>query len=160
MKPVVYIESSVVSYLVARLSRDVVVAGRQALTQDWWENERTRFDLRVSALVEDEVSRGDPSAAERRLAIIEEIPILAATEDARHLSERLIAEKVIPVGSEDDALHIAIASTQGADYLLTWNFKHINNAETKNLITKIVESLGYVCPTLCSPEELGGASND
>lgn len=74
MKPVVYIESSVISYLVARTSRNVVVAGRQALTQDWWENERTRFDLRISALVEDEVSRGDSSAAEKRLAIIEDDP--------------------------------------------------------------------------------------
>jgi len=160
MKPIVYVESSVISYLAARPSRDVVVAGRQAVTWDWWENDRARFNLRISALVEDEISRGDPSAAQRRLAVIEEIPILAATENAQQLSERLIEQKVVPVGSEDDALHIAIASTQSADYLLTWNFKHINNAETKKAIAKIVESLGYVCPTLCSPEELGGASND
>jgi hypothetical protein len=160
MKPVVYIESSVISYLVSRPSRDVIVAGRQALTLEWWENEKQRFDLRVSALVEDEIGRGDPSAAERRLALIERIPSLAATDNALFLSERLIAEKAIPAGSEDDALHIAIAATQGADYLLTWNFKHINNAETKKLITRIVESLGYVCPLLCSPEELGGTSND
>ena len=88
------------------------------------------------------------------------IPILAATEEAQHLSERLIAEKVIPTGSEDEALHIAVAATQSADYLLTWNFRHINNAETKKSITKIVESLGYMCPTLCSPEKLGGSAND
>jgi hypothetical protein len=160
MKPVVYIESSVISYLVSRPSRDVIVAGRQALTLEWWENEKQRFDLRVSALVEDEIGRGDSTAAERRLALIERIPSLAATDNALLLSERLIAEKAIPAGSEDDALHIAIAATQGVDYLLTWNFKHINNAETKRLITRIVESHGYVCPLLCSPEELGGTSND
>ncbi|NEX23766.1 type II toxin-antitoxin system VapC family toxin [Thiorhodococcus mannitoliphagus] len=159
MKPVVYIESSVISYLVSRPSRDIIIAGRQALTLEWWENEKQRFDLRVSALVEDEIGRGDPSAAERRLALIERIPSLAATDNALLLSERLIAEKAIPAGSEDDALYIAIAATQGVDYLLTWNFKHINNAETKKLITRIVESLGYVCPLLCSPEELGGTSN-
>jgi hypothetical protein len=144
MKPIVYVESSVISYLAARPSRDVVVAGRQAVTWDWWEKERARFNLRISAVVEDELSRGDHSAAQKRLTIIEEIPILAATEKARRLSERLIEEKVVPVGSEDDVLHIAIASTQGADYLLTWNFKHINNAETKKAIVKVVESLGYV----------------
>jgi len=76
------------------------------------------------------------------------------------LAERLVAEMAIPVGGEDGALHIAIAATQGVDYLLTWNFKHINNAETKKSITRVVESLGYVCPLLCSPEELGGTSND
>jgi hypothetical protein len=119
--------------------------------------------LRVSALVEDEIGRGDPAAAERRLAqlaLIEQIPSLAATDNALFLSERLITEKAIPAGSEDDALHIAIAASQGVDYLLTLNFKHINNAETKKLITRVVESLGYVCPLLCSPEELGGTSND
>jgi hypothetical protein len=116
--------------------------------------------LRVSALVEDEIGRGDPSAAKRRLVHIEQIPSLAATDNALFLSEKLIAENAIPTGSEDDALHIAIAATQGVDYLLTWNFKHINNTETKKLITRVVESLGYVCPLLCSPEELGGPSND
>lgn len=160
MKPVVYIESSVISYLVSRPSRDVIVAGRQALTLEWWENEKERFDLRISALVEDEIGRGDPFAAERRLALIEGLPSLAATDNALFLAEELIAKKAIPVGSEDDALHIAIAATQGVDYLLTWNFKHINNAETKRLIVRVVEALGYVCPLLCSPEELGGASND
>ena len=160
MKPVVYIESSLISYLVSRPSRDVIVAGRQAVTLEWWDNEKERFDLRVSALVEEEIGRGDPSAAERRLALIEGIPSLATTESALFLAERLIAKKAIPAGSEDDALHIAIAATQGVDYLLTWNFKHINNAETKKTITRVVESLGYVCPLLCSPEELGGASND
>ncbi|MBK1731236.1 type II toxin-antitoxin system VapC family toxin [Thiococcus pfennigii] len=160
MKAIVYIESSIISYLASRPSRDVIVAGRQAVTLEWWETEKERFDLRVSALVEDEISRGDPSAAQRRLALIDGIPSLAATNNSLLLAERLIAEKAIPVGSEDDALHIAIAATQGVDYLLTWNFKHINNAETKKSIARVVESLGYVCPTLCSPEELGGAFDD
>jgi hypothetical protein len=160
MKPVVYVESSVISYLTARPNRDVVAAGRQTVTSEWWDNESARFELRVSALVEDEISRGDHVAARSRLAVIENIPMVAVTEEARQLSSRLIQQQVVPKGSEDDALHIAIASTQGADYLLTWNFKHINNAETKKGITEVVESCGYVCPTLCSPEELGGASND
>ena len=67
----------------------------------------------------------------------------------------LLAEKAVPEGSEEDALHIGIAASQGVDFLLTWNFKHINNAETKTAITRLIESAGYVCPQLCSPEELG-----
>ena len=66
----------------------------------------------------------------------------------------------VPAGSEEDALHIGIAASQGATYLLTWNFKHINNAETKTAIINVVESYGYTCPHLCSPEELGGTAND
>ncbi|AFL75582.1 type II toxin-antitoxin system VapC family toxin [Thiocystis violascens] len=157
MKPVVYVESSVISYLTSRPSRDVVIAGRQAITLDWWENERGRFELRISALVEEEISRGDTSASERRLMMVADIPNVSVSDDAVSLAESLINQKAIPLGSEDDALHVAIAATQGADYLLTWNFKHINNAETKKSIAQIVESVGYVCPQLCSPEELGGS---
>jgi hypothetical protein len=157
MKPVVYIESSVISYLASRPSRDIVIAGRQAITLDWWENEKERFELRISVLVEEEIGRGDASASELRLTMVSEIPSLSVSDDAISLAESLIDQKAIPAGSEDDALHIAIAATQGADYLLTWNFKHINNAETKKSIVRVVESFGYVCPQLCSPEELGGS---
>lgn len=160
MRSVVYIESSVISYLASRPSRDIVIAGRQAITHDWWEHEKDRFELRVSALVEEEIMRGDPCAAERRLAAIADIPSLSVSDAAVILAENLIDQGAMPVGSENDALHIAIAATQGADYLLTWNFKHINNAETKNIIVRIVESFGCMCPQLCSPEELGGNSND
>ena len=160
MKPVVYIESSVISYLTSRPNRDVVVAARQAITLDWWEYEKERFDLRISALVEDEIACGDPSAAKRRLVAVANIPSLSVSESAVFLAESLIDQRAIPVGSEDDALHIAIAATQGADYLLTWNFKHINNAETKKAIVKVIVSFGYVCPQICSPEELGGNSSD
>jgi hypothetical protein len=160
LKPVVYIETSVISYLTSRPSRDVVIAGRQAISQDWWQCERERFELRISALVEEEISLGDCFAAGRRLDFVAGIPSLAIAENAVELAQSLIDKGAIPKGSEEDALHIAISATQGVDYLLTWNFKHINNAETKQQIGKIVESFGYTCPQLCSPEELGGDCHD
>ena len=156
----VYIESSVISYLTSRPSRDIVIAGRQAITLDWWENHRQRFDLRISVLVEEEISKGDMDAANLRLNIVSEIPSLSISDEATKIAELLLLKGAVPKGSEEDALHIAIASAQGADYLLTWNFKHINNAETRAAIIKLVESCGYICPQLCSPEELGGTSND
>ena len=160
IKPTVYIESSVISYLVSRPSRDVVIAGRQAISHDWWENHRHRFELRISALVEEEVSRGDSSTAHRRLALIEDIPSLAISDEAANLAKLLLTEGVVPEGSMEDALHISVAAAQGADYLLTWNFKHINNAEMKSAIFRVVESYGFTCPQICSPEELGGNYND
>ena len=144
----------------SRPSRDVVIAGRQAITHDWWKNHRQRFELRISALVEEEISRGDASAAKRRLASIAEIPSLAISDEAAELAELLVAQGVVPKGSEADALHIGIAAAQGVDFLLTWNFKHINNAEMKSAIVKLVESCEFVCPQICSSEELGGMSND
>jgi hypothetical protein len=160
VKPSVYIESSVISYLAAHPSRDVVVAGRQAITHDWWANHRQRFELRISALVEEEIVRGDEEAAARRQTFLSGIPSLAISDAAIELSELLLSEGAVPEGSENDALHIGIAAAQGADFLLTWNFRHINNAETKATIARLIESRGLVCPQLCSPEELGGTNND
>ena len=160
MKPTVYVESSVISYLTSRPSRDVVVAGRQAITSDWWENHRHRFDLRISLLVEEEISKGDQAAAQLRKGKIAGIASLAVSDEAVKLANLLLSEKAVPAGSEEDALHIGIAAAQGADYLLTWNFKHINNAEKKAAIVRLAESCGCACPQFCSPEELGGAADD
>lgn len=160
MKPVVYLETSVLSYLASRPNRNMVTAARQAISHDWWENHRHRFALRVSALVEEEAKHGDSSAVGRRADFLIGIPSLAITAEALTLAQSLLAKAAVPKGSEADALHIAIAATQGADYLLTWNFKHINNAEKRDLILMAVESSGYKCPKLCSPEELGADTND
>lgn len=121
---------------------------------------RQRFDLRISILVEEEIGRGDVAAAKLRAELVSGISSLSISEGATVLAELLLSQGAIPKGSEEDALHIGIAAAQGSDFLLTWNFKHINNAETKAAIIKLVESCGYVCPQLCSPEELGGTSND
>ncbi|NTW88682.1 MAG: type II toxin-antitoxin system VapC family toxin [Desulfobulbaceae bacterium] len=160
MKQTVYVESSVISYLTSRPNRDVIIAGRQSVTLDWWENQRHRFELRISVLVEEEISKGDSSAAQQRLDKVTEIQSLLISDEAVRIADLLLAEKAVPRGSEEDALHIGIAAAQGADFLLTWNFKHINNAEKKAAITRLIESAGYACPQLCSPEELGGMQDD
>jgi hypothetical protein len=160
VKPSVYIETTIISYLAAHPSRDVVVAGRQTITHDWWANHRHRFELRISALVEEEMNRGDTEAAARRRNLIAGIPSLSVSDRAIEVGELLLSEEAIPSGSESDALHIGIAAAQGADFLLTWNFRHINNAERKASIAEVVESHGLVCPQICSPEELGGFEND
>jgi hypothetical protein len=160
MKPTVYIESSVISYLASKPSRDIIIAGRQAISWDWWDNHRHRFNLRISVLVEEEIGKGDPQAIKRRLSLAKNISCLSISDTAIQLAEALLIENAVPQGSEEDALHIAIAAAQGADYLLTWNFKHINNAEKKLAISHSVAALDYICPQLCSPEELGGTIND
>jgi predicted nucleic acid-binding protein len=152
----VYVESSIISYLASRPSRDVVKAARQAITSDWWFNSKSQYEVYISALVEDEISGGDPMAAARRLQAVANIPSIHIISEAQLLANTLVASKAVPENSVRDALHIAIAATQGIDFLLTWNFKHINNAETKALIARVIEADGWVCPILCSPEELGG----
>ena len=152
----VYIESSVISYLTSRPSRDLVVAGHQASTAEWWNEARAGFEIFVSPLVIEEISAGDAAAAEARLRAVADIPSLEIRPEAEALAESLLAAKAVPARSIRDALHIAIAATQGMDYLLTWNFKHINNASTRASVIATVTGFGMICPILCSPEELIG----
>ena len=156
MKLKVYIETSVISYLTARPSRDLITAAHQQLTIDWWEDRRTDFDLYVSQLVVREASAGDENAASRRLEIIEPTPLLELNEEALALARSLLEDGPLPAKASEDALHIAIATVHGMDFLLTWNCKHIANAEMRNLIEEVCRSKGYEPPITCTPEELLG----
>ena len=151
----VYIESSVISYFIARPSRDLVITARQAITESWWHDHKSKYEIFISGLVVQEVSKGDEEAAQKRLTAIEGIPMLGTSEEALVLAEHLLDRGAVPPNSEEDALHIGIAAASGVNFLLTWNFKHINNAHTKELISSIIEAHGFLCPILCSPEELG-----
>ena len=114
------------------------------------------FELFVSPLVWQEASGGDPTAAGARTAVLEPIPVLPVTEAATALAERLVEDGVVPVKAAADALHIAVAATHGIDFLLTWNCKHIANAETRPLIEQALRARGYRPPVLCTPQELMG----
>lgn len=121
MKPKVYIETSIPSYLTARPSNDLRAMANQNTTIEWWENRRPEFEIYISEFVVAEASQGHPKAAARRLAAIEGIPELDVTEKVRQLGRVLVAEGPIPEGAEIDAYHIAVATVNGMDYLLTWN---------------------------------------
>ena len=157
MNPKIYVETSVISYLTARMSGDLVVAARQKVTQDWWDSAQKRFELFVSALVIDEISAGDTGAANARLNLVKNIPLLSAKEDIDRLVQTFIEKGPIPAKATEDAVHIAYATVHGMDYLVTWNFKHIANAEIRRAIAAITEKAGYFCPVICTPEELMGS---
>lgn len=150
----VYIESSVISYLTARPSRDVVTSARQAITLEWWDTYKDRFEIFISELVIEEIGSGDMAAAQKRLLTVEGVPVLETTEQAAQLAKLLIAENAVPESCPEDAMHISIAAAHGIDFLLTWNFKHINNANTRDKIAEIITKAQLKSPVLCSPEEL------
>jgi hypothetical protein len=156
MRAKVYLETTIASYLTARPSRDLVVAAHQELTLEWWNRNRGRFDLFVSDLVLQEARRGDPEAAARRIAELSGIPILEVNEEARELARQFIRERLIPAEAVEDAFHVAIATAQGMDFLLTWNCRHIANAEIIARLASLCDELGFEIPTLCTPEQLMG----
>ena len=157
----VYIETSVVSYLVAWPSPNVLAAAWQQVTREWWNTQRSRFELFASELVVAEASRGDPDAARRRNEAMEGIPDLEVTTEAVALAKELVEKGALPHDAMDDAMHVAVAAVHGVDYLLTWNCRHLDNAEMKPLIRSVCAVAGYRCPEICTPQELmGGQEND
>jgi hypothetical protein len=153
----VYVETTFVSYLTARPSRDVVIAGHQQITHEWWDTCREGYELCASQLVLQEAGAGDPEAAQERLEVLQPMTLLEITETAMDLAKELIQAGALPPKAVEDALHIAIVTTQGVPYLLTWNCRHLANATMRPMIESICAAKGFKAPIICTPEELLGS---
>ena len=154
MKPLVYVETSVISYLTARPSRDVVTAARQVWTRDWWDQADQHWTLAASELVVEEAARGDPTAAQRRLVALEPINLIPMTQEMPIFAQRLIAAGAIPATEPEDALHLAVATLSSAYYLVSWNFAHLVGPRSKIQLIESIRQLGKVPTLLATPEEL------
>lgn len=152
-KPTVYVETSIISYLTALGSRDLVQAAHQEVTRSWWDS-RDEFALYASQIVIDEASAGDARAAIRRLEALDRIPLLDVTDEVAVLANRLVNDGGLPKRAQIDAFHVSIATVHGVDYLLTWNCKHIANASLRGKIESISRAAGYQPTTICTPFEL------
>jgi predicted nucleic acid-binding protein len=149
----VYVETSVISYLAARPSRNLVVAGQQQVTRDWWE-QRDRFELFASDIVIAEASRGDSDASRERLALLESVAVLTAHVDAEALAMSFVAQAALPGKAAIDAIHVALAAVHGMDFLVTWNCTHIANAVIRPQLEILCWRAGHRPPVICTPLEL------
>ncbi len=153
-KPKVYVETSVLSYLAAKPSKDVIASGRQMITRRWWETEREQYRLVVSEAVEAECERGDPQMAERRRELLQEVSLFPVDERILGVAKMLLVPGAIPEKAGPDAVHIAAAAVEQCDFLLTWNFRHIANVRIRREVERILARHGYTKTTICTPEEL------
>jgi len=160
MKRKVYIESTVVSYYTGQPTRDLIVSARQEETRAVWPRLLEEFDSFISALVVAECRDGNPVRAAKRVEAIAPFPVLDTTEDAEALAVALLQKGAVPESYPEDALHIAIAAVNGMKLILSLNFKHINNPFLFGKIRSVVEDAGYVCPEICSPEQLMENNDD
>jgi hypothetical protein len=152
----VYLETTVISYLVAHPSGDLLVAAHQKTTQDWWTARRDRFQCCMSQTVIDEASAGDPIEAQKRLAVLATLTPLDVTLEAAQIAQAILAGGILPPGAARDALHVSVAAVHGVDYLLTWNCKHLANAQIMRRIESVCQTHGRRMPIICTPEELMG----
>jgi predicted nucleic acid-binding protein len=157
--PKVYLETSVISYLTARPARDVVVLAHQQLTREWWVTERQSFELYTSEIVLAEAERGDADAARARVDVLRATQQLAASAEAERLVPVLLRATGLPPKALADMSHIALATVHGMHFLLTWNCKHIANANVLRTVAKTCRAHGYELPVICTPEELMGNRN-
>jgi PIN domain len=153
MKPKLYLETSIVSYLTARPSHDLIVAAHQQVTRDWWET-RSSFDLYISQFVLDEATAGDMEAAGRRLSALRGAPLLELTPEAGTVAHEILRQGGMPAKAYVDAVHVALAAVHGLDFLLTWNCSHIANATMRGKVEAICRATGFEPPVICTPVEL------
>ena len=154
LKKTIYIETSIISYLVGGATRDLLIAARQEMTKEWFESYAGKYSLFISSLVYQEISKGNALAVEKRLDAVKSAKVLELTNEANELARALIEMSVIPRTSVGDSLHIAVSAVSGMDFLVSWNFKHISGASIRLKIAEAIETYGYVSPVICTPEEL------
>ncbi len=156
----VYLETTVIGNIAGRMHPDPVIAARQITTRLWWSSATERYELFASALVIDECSGGDSEAAAERLAILGGLPLLGSSQEAETLVDALLDGNAVPKSEPRDATHIAIATTNGVDYLASWNFKHILNPDTIRLIESVCRDSGFDPPMLVTPQQLFESFDD
>ncbi len=150
----VYIETSIVSYLRQHPSAQVVMAARQLLTHQWWNNERSKYELVASQYVIDEASAGDPTRSEERLELLDSIPLLPLDPEIAQIADEIMTRAILPPKARTDALHIAMVAHHRIQYLLTWNCRHIANATILPRIHALLTDLSIPIPVICTPEEM------
>jgi hypothetical protein len=155
----VYLETTILSYLTAWRSPELSMAAKQQTTRQWWDDRRGLFELYISDAVLLEVSGGDPDAVERRLEVLDGIPVLNPLPEADEIALALIGRLALPNRALVDAAHIAICVVHGMDYLLTWNCTHIANATYQPIIDSVCDGFGFAMPVICTPDQLMGDDN-
>jgi hypothetical protein len=152
----VYIETTTTSHLAAPPSRDLQVAAHQQATHDWWRSRRQQFECFISQVVLDEAAAGDAGAAAARQLLMDQLAVLEVTEEAERLTAAIVAAGAMPSRAVRDAAHIAVAAVNAVDYLLTWNCRHLANAQIMRKVAVVCNSSGLAMPLICTPEELMG----
>ncbi|MGH8000713.1 MAG: type II toxin-antitoxin system VapC family toxin [Brasilonema sp.] len=152
----IYIDTSIAGYLTARTNNNLILMANMEITREWWENRRSNFNIYISEVVLDEAAQGDAEIAAKRLEIMNNFPLLELNDTVEYLASQFLSKSNFPAKAANDALHIALATVYGLDYLLTWNCKHIANAQIQKKLSQISVESGYTLPTICTPYELMG----
>ena len=154
LKPTVYIETTVISYLVLPPSRDVIRLSREIITREWWHRQCASFDRFVSEFVLHEAAGEEPGYAARRLSILGGIQLLPTHPEAGRLADELATALSLPQRARLDAAHVAMSAVHGIAFLLTWDCRHLANAIFADRIERTCRDAGFTAPRIVTPEML------
>jgi predicted nucleic acid-binding protein len=154
MKPTLYLETTIPSFVIGDISPVLVTAAHQAATRFWWAEKRDSYRIFISPVVIGEIERGKSEFSEQRLLLIKNFPLLEVTDSIIQLSSKLHRYLALPLSAETDVLHVALACQYKMDYLLTWNLKHIANGHVIRALSRFHDEQAIAVPTICTPEEL------
>ena len=154
MKPTIYIETSVISYLTSRPSRDLITAAHQQITHEWWDKGLPLCEAYISPIVIEEISQGDPEAAQLRIEKVSSFSLLEVIPEVQELATVYFSQLGIPEKAIADTFHLALATCHGIDFLTSWNCKHIVNGRVKMIVQEINAKQSLHTPVICTPEEL------
>ena len=153
MPVVVYLETSFISACVTDRT-DAASVYRRDTSREWWSTQARRYDLFISAEVLAELSHPDYPCREAALEFVRDLPLLPVNDDVRGLAELLVREKVMPEPVAGDALHVAVATVHEADYMLSWNVRHLANPSKTAHLRKICLRAGMTPPQIVTPDLL------
>ena len=158
-RPRVYIETTIPSFYHEERSAPDIVARRE-WTRRWWDGAPAHYELVTSPAVLDELARGIPERGERRLALVRHLPLLPVELAITEIVQGYIRHRLMPADPGGDALHLALASYHKCDFLVTWNCRHLANANKFGHIRRVNTMLGLFVPALVTPLELFGGSDE
>ena len=153
MSKMVYVETSVPSFFHEARSEPEMLA-RRAWTRQWWATATERYDLVTSPAVIDELERGEYPSKDDCLKLVERLDLLEITPAVLDVVDTYISRRVMPADPAGDALHLAVASVHRCDFLVTWNCRHLANANKFGHIRRVNTLLGLYVPSLVTPLEL------
>jgi predicted nucleic acid-binding protein len=159
-KSSIYLETTILSYLAARPSRDIIIQAHQQITWDWWESQKDNYDLYISEMVIQEIMDGDSEAVKKRQLFAENIPVLKISAGIRDLASDLIKFLRLPQRAEPDAIHLAFAINYEINFLLTWNCAHLANGLVINKLKNFEIKTASSIPVIVTPEELLSGGED
>ena len=152
--PSVYIETTIPSFLVARVSSDGDLAENQAITRTWWERHRHRYELVTSEVVLVEAGSGDAAVAAQRLVAMRGVRVLADSPEVDFVATELIRRRLLPAKARLDAVHVAYAAVYQVEFLATWNCRHLANPKIRSAIKTLFDELDKHVPVICTLAEL------